>query len=97
MSLKLEVEELRLTKVDDYLAVVRMNRYEKRKSGGAKWTVEDKAETLGEFIVPVPRKPHGRQQRERPIEDIEKDARQAVLLLCQEVVRASQPAQKPQK
>jgi hypothetical protein len=96
MSLRIEVEELRLTEGNNYLAVVRMNRYEeKRKSlGKTQWTVEEKAATPAEFTVRVPRKPHGRQKKERRIEDIEKDARQAVLNLCQEVVKTLQPAQK---
>jgi len=95
MSLKLEMEELHLTG-GDYLAVVRMNRYEEvRKSlGKLKWPVEEKAETPAEFTVLVPRKPHGRQKYERSIEDIEKDAKEAVLTLCQEVVTVLRPKQK---
>lgn len=95
MSLKLEVAELHLTG-NDYLVVVRMNRYEKKQAslGKLKGSAEEKAETPAEFKVRVPRKPHGRQKYERSIEDIKEDAKQAVLTLCQEVLTALRPEQK---
>ncbi len=68
MSLRVEVEELHLTG-DDYLALVRINRYDKKQEslGEVKWLADKKVETLAEFKVQVPRKPHRKQKYERMI------------------------------
>lgn len=99
MNLKIEVEEIHLLDAGGYLAIVRANRYEKSKKaiklGSEVLSVdqEEKTETPAEFRITVSWIARRARKTERPIEDIKRDAKAAVLELCREIT--SRLEQKP--
>ncbi len=92
MDLKIEVEELQFMK-GSYRAVVCANRYKDKPQSmqlgteAMKWVEQEKTETPAVFRVQVSRIAKRVRHTERPIADIKKDAKTAVLLLCREIVK----------
>jgi hypothetical protein len=102
MTLKIEVEEMCFSSDGSYRAIVRANRYEKKSKSiqtGTKpfqYTEEEKTETPAEFRINVSRVAQRARKTERPIEDIKRDAKAAVLELCREITSRLEPKPKTQ-
>ena len=97
MSLEIDVEEIHFSGGGSYRAIVRVNRFEgKLKSirTGTKpfrYVQQEKIDTPAEFRVTVSRIAQRARKTERPIEDIKRDARAAILDLCREIVSRLEP------
>jgi hypothetical protein len=107
-DLKIEVEKIEERATGDYEVIVRANLYEKETQIGyvlgvpLTWTEPRKAGSVAEFIVRVAqRAPKGRGPRRRtagretPIEQIKRKANAAVLDLCREILKISEPRNPP--
>ncbi len=91
MNLKIELEELQFLAGGDYRAIVRAKKAEGEV---VRWTGPEKIETPAEFTVWVSRIAQRSRKTERPIEDIKRDAKSAVLQLCREITAILEPEPK---
>ena len=85
MSLKLEVDEIRLLPHRKYDVTVHVNRYREAMPPGIPKSTKER---LGEFPVRVALKERSSRRVHQPIETIEEEAKRQVVRLCEEIVRS---------